>query len=41
MKLGTKRLILREWDKKDIDNLIEGLNDYQISKWLAGIRYTA
>jgi RimJ/RimL family protein N-acetyltransferase len=35
MKLETKRLILRDWSKKDIADLIEGLNNYKVSKWLA------
>ncbi len=35
MKLETKRLILRDWHKKDRDDLIEGLNNYRVSKWLA------
>lgn len=39
VKLETKRLILREWNKKDIDDLIEGLNNVEVSKWLAYIPY--
>jgi ribosomal-protein-alanine N-acetyltransferase len=35
MKLETKRLILREWEEKDIDDLIEGLSNLNVSKWLA------
>ena len=35
MKLETKRLILREWNKKDINDLIEGLNNLNVTKWLA------
>jgi len=34
MKLETKRLILRAWSEKDVDDLIEGLNDLRVSKWL-------
>ena len=35
MKLETERLILREWTKRDIDDLIDGLNNYEVAKWLA------
>ena len=35
MELETNRLILRNWKEEDIDDLIEGLNNYNISKWLA------
>ena len=39
MRLETKRLLLREWTKKDIHDLIEGLNDLKVSKWLALVPY--
>ncbi|MFA6518803.1 MAG: GNAT family protein [Candidatus Shapirobacteria bacterium] len=39
MKLATKRLILRDWDEKDIDDLVEGLNNLEVSKWLAKAPY--
>ncbi len=39
MKLETKRLILRDWNKKDINDIIEGLNNYNISKWLVLVPY--
>jgi RimJ/RimL family protein N-acetyltransferase len=39
MKLKTKRLILREWSKKDTDDLVEGLNNLKISRWLAPVPY--
>lgn len=39
IKLETKRLILREWDKKDVEDLIEGLNNIEVSKWTAYIPY--
>jgi len=35
MKLETKRLILREWTKKDADDIVEGLNNLEVTKWLA------
>ncbi len=39
MELETKRLILREWNKKDVNDLAEGLNNLKISKWLAFVPY--
>lgn len=39
IKLETKRLILREWIKKDVEDLIEGLNNIEVSKWLAFVLY--
>lgn len=35
MELETKRLILREWNNKDIEDITEGLNNIDVSKWLA------
>ncbi len=35
MRLETNRLILRDWDLKDTDDLVEGLNNIEVSKWLA------
>ncbi len=34
-RLETKRLVLREWTVGDIPDLIEGLNDLTVSRWLA------
>src|SRR5262245_17670559 len=34
-RLETARLILREWSPDDISDLIEGLNDLNVSMWLA------
>lgn len=39
MKLETDRLILREWTLDDIDDLVEGLNNIEVSKWLGAIPY--
>ena len=39
MKLETDRLILRNWDKNDIMDLIEGLNNINVSKWLSLVPY--
>ncbi len=39
MKLETERLILREWSEKDVNGLIEGLNNLDVAKWLAFVPY--
>ena len=39
MRLETKRLILRDITKADADDLVEGLNNLKISKWLAYVRH--
>ncbi len=33
----TTRLILREWRTKDTDDLVEGLNNFEVAKWLSYI----
>ncbi len=35
LRLETARLILRDWTPVDIPDLIEGLNDLSVSRWLA------
>src|SRR5689334_17546785 len=35
LKLETPRLLLRAWVQADIPDLIEGLNDLRVSRWLA------
>jgi [ribosomal protein S5]-alanine N-acetyltransferase len=37
IRLETERLTLRDWAESDIDDLIEGLNDLEVAKWLAFI----
>ena len=39
MYLETKRLILRAWENKDVNDLIEGLNNIEVSKWLAMVPF--
>ena len=34
--IETKRLLLRQWNKNDISDIVEGLNNINVSKWLAG-----
>lgn len=35
MRLETKRLALRYWALTDVDDLVEGLNNLEVSRWLA------
>lgn len=41
--IETERLILRQWNMTDINDMIEGLNNINVTKWLAGapFPYTA
>ena len=39
MLIDSKRIILRNWKDEDIDDLIEGLNNINVSKWLANVPY--
>lgn len=34
--IETERLILRQWDMGDINDVVEGLNNLNVTKWLAG-----
>ena len=35
MKLESKKLILRKWVIGDVNDLVEGLNNLKVTKWLA------
>ena len=37
MILETDRLILRDWVERDIDDLVDGLNNIEISRWLVTV----
>ena len=39
MLIEGKRIILREWKDEDIYDLVEGLNNINVSKWMAGVPY--
>lgn len=39
MIIETERLILRQWNMKDITDMVEGLNNINVTKWLAGAPY--
>ena len=35
LRLATARLVLRDWTRADVPDLIEGLDDLRVSRWLA------
>ena len=39
MHIESNRLILRNWEEADVDALVDGLNNINVSKWLANIPF--
>lgn len=39
MRLETWRLTLRPWEESDVVDLIEGLNNHNVSKWLSRVPF--
>lgn len=39
MILETERLILREFEDSDVDEMVEGLNNLNVTKWMAQVPY--
>ena len=39
MKIESKRLILRNWEDGDVEDIVEGLNNIEVSKWMASVPY--
>lgn len=39
MIIESKRLILRNWKDEDIEDLVEGLNNINVAKWMAGVPF--
>ena len=37
--IETERLVLRVWNMNDINDMVEGLNNLNVTKWLAGAPY--
>ena len=37
--IETERLMLRQWNMNDIADMVEGLNNINVTKWLAGATY--
>ena len=38
MKIESKRLILRNWEDSDVKDIVEGLNNIEVSKWMAVLK---
>ena len=39
MEIKSKRLILRNWEDGDVNDIVEGLNNIEVAKWLASVPY--
>lgn len=39
MKIESKRLILRNWEYGDAEDIVKGLNNIEVAKWMAGVPY--
>ncbi len=39
MIINSERIILRSWKDEDIEDLLEGLNNINVSRWLASVPY--
>ena len=39
MKIESKRLILRNWEDGDVEDILEGLNNIEVAKWLASVPF--
>ncbi len=37
--IETERLVLRQWNFNDVTDLVEGLNNLNVSRWLASVPY--
>ena len=38
--IETDRLILRQWKLDDINDVVEGLNNLNVTKWIAQVPYS-
>lgn len=39
MRIESERLILRSWEDSDIEDLVDGLNNINVSKWMANVPF--
>lgn len=39
MIIESKRIILRNWEDNDVEDLIEGLNNINVAKWMANVPF--
>lgn len=37
MIIESKRIILRNWEDNDVEDLVEGLNNINVAKWMASV----
>lgn len=40
MKIDSERVFLRYWKDEDIQDLVEGLNNINVSKWMASVPFS-
>ena len=39
MEIDGKRIVLRSWKDEDVEDMVEGLNNINVSRWLAAVPY--
>ena len=39
MLIEGKRIILRSWEDGDVQDIVEGLNNINVAKWMASVPY--
>ena len=39
MKIESKRIILRNWKDGDVADIVEGLSNIEVAKWMASVPY--
>lgn len=39
MKIESKRLILRKLEDGDVEDIVDGLNNIEVAKWMASVPY--
>ncbi len=39
MRIDGDRILLREWQDGDVEDLVEGLNNINVSKWMASVPF--
>ena len=39
MIIESKRIILRNWEDNDVEDLVEGLNNLNVVKWMASVPF--
>ena len=39
MIIESKRIVLRNWEDNDVEDLVEGLNNINVAKWMANVPF--